>query len=49
MVESLCDPKVGVIFNPKSLIDTLATLIGRYMSTNVMKDGLNFDRKLYSG
>ncbi|KAG5235049.1 Maternal effect embryo arrest [Salix suchowensis] len=38
MVESLCDPKVGVIFNPKSLIDTLANLIGRYMSTNVMKD-----------
>lgn len=31
-VDSVCDPKVGVIFNPKSLIDALANLIGRYMS-----------------
>ncbi|PNT12102.1 hypothetical protein POPTR_011G065000v4 [Populus trichocarpa] len=29
MVDSVCDPKVGVIFNPKSLIDALANLIGR--------------------
>ncbi|XP_011045918.1 PREDICTED: uncharacterized protein LOC105140688 isoform X5 [Populus euphratica] len=35
MVDSVCDPKVGVIFNPKSLIDALANLIGRYMSTKM--------------
>ncbi|XP_061982821.1 uncharacterized protein LOC133702536 isoform X3 [Populus nigra] len=29
MVDSVCDPKGGVIFNPKSLIDALANLIGR--------------------
>ncbi|XP_024025640.1 uncharacterized protein YNL011C [Morus notabilis] len=32
LVNSIHDPKVGVIFDPKSLIDALAEVIGRYMS-----------------
>lgn len=34
LVNSIHDPKVGVIFDPKSLIDALAEVIGRYMSKN---------------
>ncbi|CAN1149988.1 Uncharacterized protein YNL011C [Linum perenne] len=33
-VDSIHDPKVGIIFAPASLINTLADLIGRHMSTN---------------
>ncbi|CAN1283732.1 Uncharacterized protein YNL011C [Linum perenne] len=33
-VDSIHDPKVGIIFDPASLINTLADLIGRHMSTN---------------
>ncbi|KAL5772254.1 hypothetical protein ACOSQ2_012178 [Xanthoceras sorbifolium] len=34
-VDSIHDPKVGIIFDPQSLIQAIADLIGRYMSTNV--------------
>ena len=35
-VDSVHDPKVGVVFDPKSLIQALVDLIGRHMTTNVM-------------
>lgn len=35
MVDSIHDPKVGVIFDPKSLIQALADAVGTNMSTNV--------------
>ena len=34
-VDSIHDPKVGVIFDPKSLIQALADVVGKHMSTNV--------------
>ncbi|KAF9609456.1 hypothetical protein IFM89_016455 [Coptis chinensis] len=34
-VDSLHDSKVGIVFNPKSLIQTLADLIAEYMSKHV--------------
>ncbi|KAK3206939.1 hypothetical protein Dsin_020985 [Dipteronia sinensis] len=34
-VDSIHDPKVGIIFDPQSLIQAIADLVGRYMSTNV--------------
>ncbi|KAG8635439.1 uncharacterized protein YNL011C [Manihot esculenta] len=35
-VDSFRDPKVGIIFNPESLINALANVVGRHMSANVM-------------
>ncbi|GAV57376.1 UPF0052 domain-containing protein [Cephalotus follicularis] len=35
VVQSTRDPKVGIIFDPKSLIQALADLIGRYTSTSI--------------
>lgn len=35
VVDSLSDPKVGIIYDPKSLIRTLADLIDRYMKSQV--------------
>ncbi|CAI0444919.1 unnamed protein product [Linum tenue] len=35
VVDSVEDPKVGIIFDPASLINALADLIGRHMSSNV--------------
>ncbi|XP_024199584.1 uncharacterized protein YNL011C isoform X1 [Rosa chinensis] len=35
VVDSVHDPKVGVVFDPKSLIQALDDLIGRHMPTNV--------------
>ncbi|KAK7855628.1 uncharacterized protein CFP56_026925 [Quercus suber] len=34
-VDSIHDPKVGVIFDPKSLIQSLADVVATHMSTNV--------------
>ncbi|KAK2642406.1 hypothetical protein Ddye_024169 [Dipteronia dyeriana] len=34
-VDSIHDPKVGIIFDPQSLIQAILDLVGRYMSTNV--------------
>ncbi|KAK0578864.1 hypothetical protein LWI29_017481 [Acer saccharum] len=34
-VDSIQDPKVGIIFDPQSLRQAIADLVGRYMSTNV--------------
>ncbi|TXG47556.1 hypothetical protein EZV62_026850 [Acer yangbiense] len=34
-VDSIHDPKVGIIFDPQSLRQAIADLVGRYMSTNV--------------
>lgn len=34
-VHSICDPKVGIIFDPKSLIQAIADLLGRHMKTTV--------------
>ncbi|KAJ7947074.1 Maternal effect embryo arrest 18 protein [Quillaja saponaria] len=33
VVDSINDPKVGIIYDPKSLIEALGNLIGRYMSS----------------
>ncbi|KAK7306555.1 hypothetical protein VNO77_44503 [Canavalia gladiata] len=41
VVDSLRDPKVGIIYDPKSLITSLANLIDRYMTSRV--DGLMQD------
>ncbi|XP_019440203.1 PREDICTED: uncharacterized protein YNL011C-like [Lupinus angustifolius] len=35
VVDSLCDSKVGIIYDPKSLIRALADLIDRYVKTRV--------------
>lgn len=35
LVDSIHDPKVGVIFDPKSLIQSLADVVGTHMSTKV--------------
>jgi cathepsin L len=35
VVDSLLDPKVGIIYDPKSLIRALAELIERYMKSQV--------------
>jgi hypothetical protein len=35
VVDSLLDPKVGIIYDPKSLIRALADLIERYMKSQV--------------
>ncbi|XP_050367904.1 uncharacterized protein YNL011C [Argentina anserina] len=35
VVDSVHDPKVGLVFDPKSLIQALDDLIGRHMSTSV--------------
>ncbi|XP_068324595.1 uncharacterized protein YNL011C isoform X5 [Pyrus communis] len=35
VVDSIRDPKAGVVFDPKSLIQALAGVIGRYGSTNL--------------
>ncbi|KAM1108192.1 hypothetical protein TB2_004741 [Malus domestica] len=35
VVDSIRDPKAGVVFDPKSLIQALAGVIGRYASTNL--------------
>ncbi|XP_062095889.1 uncharacterized protein YNL011C [Humulus lupulus] len=32
-VNSVCDPKIGVLFDSKSLIEALAEVIGKFMST----------------
>ncbi|XP_050224148.1 uncharacterized protein LOC126673879 isoform X2 [Mercurialis annua] len=37
-VDSIRDPKVGIIFNPQSLINALANVVGRYMSTIDLSD-----------
>lgn len=34
-VDSIHDPKVGVIFDPKSLIQALADVVGKHLSANV--------------
>lgn len=34
-VDSIHDPKVGVTFDPKSLIQSLADVVATHMSTNV--------------
>ncbi|XP_010655498.1 uncharacterized protein LOC100241283 isoform X2 [Vitis vinifera] len=36
-VDSICDPDMGIIFDPKSLIRALADLIGRQTTTNVIE------------
>lgn len=33
VVDSLLDPKVGIVYDPKSLIRALADLIERYMKS----------------
>ncbi|XP_048230299.1 uncharacterized protein YNL011C isoform X6 [Ricinus communis] len=38
-VDSIRDPKVGVIFNPNSLINALANVVAKYMSTNDIMEG----------
>ncbi|PRQ29123.1 hypothetical protein RchiOBHm_Chr5g0010491 [Rosa chinensis] len=35
VVDSVHDPKVVVVFDPKSLIQALDDLVGRHMTTNV--------------
>lgn len=35
VVDSIRDPKAGVVFDPKSLIQALAGVIGRNASTNL--------------
>lgn len=35
LVNSIHDPKVGIIFDPKSLIEALSNVVGRYMSANI--------------
>ncbi|XP_021811491.1 uncharacterized protein YNL011C isoform X2 [Prunus avium] len=35
VVDSIHDPKAGVVFDPKSLIQALVDVIGRYTSTNL--------------
>lgn len=37
VVDSIRDPKVGVIFDPKSLIQAIADLVSKYMSTNATR------------
>lgn len=35
LVNSIRDPKVGIIFDPKSLIEALSNVVGGYMSANI--------------
>lgn len=35
LVNSIRDPKVGIIFDPKLLIEALSNVVGRYMSANI--------------
>lgn len=37
VVDSVRDSKVGVVFDPKSLIETLAKLIARYTRSHITK------------
>ena len=46
-VDSIQDPKVGVTFDPKSLIQSLADVVATHMSTNVKE--LNWLCKWFSG